>query len=182
MVSFSNSRVRKNIGSLGTLVFMFGNNSPSGSKLKSPSMNSYSLCHKRLGHISKKRIDQLVLEKFIRSFGVKDIEKCVSYIKEKNTHTKGKRSSRVTNLLQLIHTDICGPFPTELENEEQYFITFTDDYSRYGYIFLINEKLESLDTFKIYKADVENQLNKRIKSVRSDSRGEFYGRNDGFGE
>ena len=36
--------------------------------------------------------------------------------------------------------------------------------------------------FKNYKAEVENQLNKRIKSVRSNSGGKYYGRYDGSGE
>ena len=60
--------------------------------------------------------------------------------------------------------------------------TFTNDYSRYGYIYLIRDKSESLDTFKIFKAEVENQINKKIKGVRSDRGGEFYGRNDASGE
>ena len=60
------------------------------------------------------------------------------------------------------------------------FITFIDDYSRYGYIYLIHEKAQALDVFQNSKArSVENQLNKRIKSVRS---GEYYGRYDGSGE
>ena len=49
---------------------------------------------------------------------------------------------------------------------------------RYGYIYLIHEKSKSLGTIKIFKVEVENQLNKRIKSVRSNHDGEFYGRND----
>ena len=53
---------------------------------------------------------------------------------------------------------------------------------RYGYIYLIRDKSESLDTFKIFKAGVENQINKKIKGVRSDRGGEFYGRNDAYGE
>ena len=85
-------------------------------------------------------------------------------------------------LLQLIHTDTCGPFPTATRNGHRYFITFADEYSRYGYIYLIHDKLESLDTFKIFKAEVENQLNKKIKGVRSDRGGEFYGRNDASSE
>jgi hypothetical protein len=36
------------------------------------------------------------------------------------------------------------------------FITFTDDYSHYGYIYLIKERLEGLDKFKIFKVEVEN--------------------------
>ena len=76
----------------------------------------------------------------------------------------------------------CGPFPTATRNGHRYFITFIDDYLRYGCIYLICDKSESLNTFKIFKAEVENQLNKRIKAVRSDRGGEFYGRNDASDE
>jgi hypothetical protein len=51
------------------------------------------------------------------------------------------------------------------------FITFTDDYSRYGYIYSIKERSKALDKFKIFKAEVENQHDKRIKIVRSDRGG-----------
>ena len=53
---------------------------------------------------------------------------------------------------------------------------------RSAYIYLIRDKSESLDTFKIFKAEVENQLNKMIKGVRSDRGGEFYGRRNASGE
>jgi hypothetical protein len=46
------------------------------------------------------------------------------------------------------------------------FITFTDDYSHYGYIFPIREWFEALDKFKIFKAEVENQHNLKIKGIR----------------
>ena len=85
-----------------------------GSKLNSPSSNSYSLWHRRLGHISQKRIDRLVVEGVLQPFDVRDLEKCVSCIRGKNTRTIGKGSSRATKLLQLIHTDTCGPFPTAI--------------------------------------------------------------------
>jgi C4-type Zn-finger protein len=48
------------------------------------------------------------------------------------------------------------------------FITFIDDYSRYRYIYPIKERSEALDKFKIFKAEVENQHNLKIKIVRSD--------------
>ena len=41
---------------------------------------------------------------------------------------------------------------------------------------LFGENFETLDVFQIYKAEVENQLNRRIKSVRFDRGGEYYGR------
>ena len=59
---------------------------------------------------------------------------------------------------------------------------FIDDYSQYGYLYLIHEKSQSLDVFKSYKAKVENQLGKRIKSVRSNRGRKYYGRYDRSGE
>ena len=59
---------------------------------------------------------------------------------------------------------------------------FIDDYSRYGYIYLIKEKSQSLDMFKAFKAEVKNQLNKRIKAVRYDCGVEYYGKYDGSDE
>jgi hypothetical protein len=62
------------------------------------------------------------------------------------------------------------------------FITFTDDYSRYGYIYPIKEKSEALDKFKIFKAEVENQHDLKIKIVRSNPVGEYYGRHTQYGQ
>jgi hypothetical protein len=61
------------------------------------------------------------------------------------------------------------------------FITFTDDYFRYSYIYPIKEKNEALDKFKIFKAEVENQHNLKIKVVWSDRGGEYYGRHTPYG-
>jgi hypothetical protein len=62
------------------------------------------------------------------------------------------------------------------------FITFTDDFSHYGYIYLIKERSEALNKFKIFKAEVENQHNIKIKIVRSDHGGEYYGRHTPYGQ
>ncbi|RVW58398.1 Retrovirus-related Pol polyprotein from transposon TNT 1-94 [Vitis vinifera] len=89
---------------------------------------------------------------------------------------------RCDDVLELIHTDICGPFPTPSWNEQQYYITFIDDYSRYDYLYLIHDKSQSLDVFKNFKAEVENQLRKKINVVRSYRGSEYYGRYDGSNE
>ena len=75
---------------------------------------------------------------------------------------------------------ICGSFPTSFWNGHMYFITFKDDYSCYGYLYLIHGKFQSLDMFKIYKVK-ENQLNRRIKAVRSDRGGQYYDKYGGSG-
>jgi transposase InsO family protein len=107
---------------------------------------------------------------------------CIECAKEKQTSMRKYTTNRMTDVLELIHTDICGPFPTATRNSHVYFISFIDDYSRYGYIYLIKEKTQALDTFKSFKSEVELQLNKRIKGVRLDRGGEYYGRSDGSGE
>jgi hypothetical protein len=62
------------------------------------------------------------------------------------------------------------------------FIIFTDDYSCYGYIYSIKERSEVLDKFKIFKTKVENQHDIKIKIVRSDRGGEYYGRHTLYGQ
>ena len=49
-----------------------------------------------------------------------------------------------------------------------YFLTFTDDWSRYGYIYLMKHKSETFEKFKEFQSDVENHHKKKIKFVRSD--------------
>ncbi|GJS53683.1 retrotransposon protein, putative, ty1-copia subclass [Tanacetum coccineum] len=79
---------------------------------------------------------------------------------------------RAKDLLGLIHTDVCGPFRTVSREGASYFITFTDDFSRYGYVYLMKHKHEVFETFKVFQNEVENQLGKKIKAIRSD-RGEY---------
>ncbi|KAK8640461.1 hypothetical protein V6N13_008214 [Hibiscus sabdariffa] len=83
---------------------------------------------------------------------------------------KGERAS---DLLVLIHSDVCGPMNTQARGGFQYFITFTDDFSRYGYIYLMRHKSEALERFKEFKNEVQNQHGKSIKALRSDRGGEY---------
>ncbi|GJY96743.1 retrotransposon protein, putative, ty1-copia subclass [Tanacetum coccineum] len=69
-----------------------------------------------------------------------------------------RRPERGTDLLGIIHTDVCGPFRHVSRQGASYFITFTDDYSRYGYVYLLKHKHEVFETFKVFKNEVENQL------------------------
>ena len=76
-------------------------------------------------------------------------------------------------LLELIHTDICGPMNVKARHEAQYLITFIYDFTRFGHIYLNSHIFEALDCFKIYSILVENQLNTKIKSLWTD-RGHEY--------
>ena len=84
-----------------------------------------------------------------------------------------KSCERASDLLELIHSDVCGPMSTTARCGYEYFITFTDDLSRYGYVYLMKHKLEAFEKFKEFQNEVQNQLGKKIKFLRSDRGGEY---------
>ena len=80
---------------------------------------------------------------------------------------------RAGELLEIIHSDVCGPMSMAARGRYFYFVTFTDDLSRYGYIYLMKHKSETFEKFKEFQNEVENHRNKRIKFLRSDRGGEY---------
>ncbi|CAL2241227.1 unnamed protein product [Prunus armeniaca] len=80
---------------------------------------------------------------------------------------------RNTQLLELIHSDVCDSNRPPTRAGNKYFVTFIDDCSKYCYIYLIKTKDEVFNKFKVYKNEVENQLERRIKRLRSDRGGEY---------
>ena len=62
---------------------------------------------------------------------------------------------RATNLLVLVHTDVCGPFDMLTRGNFVYFIIFIDDLSRYGYVHLMRHKSEAFEKFKEFRHEVE---------------------------
>src|SRR3954470_13943595 len=140
-------------------------------KKRKRTLDSSKLWHCRLGHISRGRIESLVKNDILPPLEFSDIEQCIDCIKGKYAKQIKKGANRSIATLEIIHTDICGPFPVKSVDGYDSFITFTDDHSRYGYIYPIKEISEALDKFKIFKAEVENQHDKIIKIVRSDRGG-----------
>ena len=69
-----------------------------------------------------------------------DFQVYIECIKGKQIVKRKLGANRCTDILELIHTDICGPFPIASWNGHRYFITFINGYSGYGYLYLIHEK------------------------------------------
>ncbi|KAI5335606.1 hypothetical protein L3X38_025739 [Prunus dulcis] len=104
-----------------------------------------------------------------------DDEICIECVKGKLFETKKKGATCSSDLLEIIHIDISGPFPHQTIDGNRYFITFINDHSRFGYLYLIEEKSQAFEMFKIFQTEVERQLEKKIKIARSDIGGEYYG-------
>nr|GEY84582.1 hypothetical protein [Tanacetum cinerariifolium] len=137
-------------------------------------LDSALLWHCQLGHISKKRIEKLQHDGLLNSSDLTAFQKCVSCMSGKMARKHYTHQvERVKDLLRLIHTDVCGPFKIMSRQGASYFVTFTDDFSRFGYVYLLKHKHEVFETFKVFQKEVENQLGKTIKSLRSDQGGEY---------
>ncbi|GKE65796.1 chrysanthemyl diphosphate synthase, partial [Tanacetum coccineum] len=118
-------------------------------------LDSTYLWHCRLAHINKKRIKQLQQDE--------SFDKCESCLSGKMTKKPFPHSNeRAKDLLGIIHTDVYGLLRHVSTQGASYFITFTDDYSHYGYVYLLKHKHEVFETFKVFKNEVENQLGKTI--------------------
>ena len=83
------------------------------------------------------------------------------------------KERRDSYVLDPIHSDVSGSMPTTYMNGSRYFMTLIDDYSRYFWIYFLKKKFEVFETFKIFKALVENSLGNNIKALRSNNGGEY---------
>ncbi|KAL4010594.1 hypothetical protein IC575_030095 [Cucumis melo] len=153
-----------------------------GTKRGQTNESSAYLWHEHLGHISKERIKRLINNEILPNLDFTDLEICVDCIKGKQTkHTVNKKATRSSQLLEIIHTDICGSFDVPSFGGEKYFKRFSDDFSRYVYIYLLHEKSQAIDALKVFINEVERQLDRKVKILRSNRGGEYYGKYDNNG-
>ena len=92
------------------------------------------------------------------TFIPKELLVCEFCIEGKETKrsftTKGYK---VKECFKLVHTNMCEPFCIHIRGRYEYFITFTNDYSRFGYIYLIQRKSNAFYKFIEFKAELKNQ-------------------------
>lgn len=84
----------------------------------------------------------------------------------------GKRS---TDLLEIVHADVCGPMEVKSINGSRYFLLLVDDFSRMSFAYFLKSKCDVFSCFKQFMSMVENQKGKQIKCLRTDNGGEFCG-------
>jgi transposase InsO family protein len=84
--------------------------------------------------------------------------------------------TRSARILDLVHTDMCGPMTRNSLSGYDYYLTFIDDYSRKTSIYFPKAKSEVFKWFQEFRALVENQFGKRIKILQSDNGGEYSSR------
>jgi transposase InsO family protein len=83
------------------------------------------------------------------------------------------KEKKQREIIELIHTDVCGPMQTMSLGGVRYFLIFVDDRSRFTWVYFIRKKSDVFEYFKEFKSMVEKQTNKCIKILRSDQGGEY---------
>ena len=138
--------------------------------------------HTRLGHISKERLEKLVNNEILSNLDFIDLYISVNCIKGKHTRHSKKEVTRSKQLREIIHTNICGPFDIVSFSKEKYFFTFFEDFSHYGYVYLLHERSQAINCLEIFISQVERQLERKVKIIRSNRDGENYWRYDEKGQ
>ena len=80
---------------------------------------------------------------------------------------------RAKGPLELVHSAICGRIGEKSLGGSEYFLTFTDDYSRYSWVYMLKTKNQVFDAFMDWKVKGENCCGKKLKRLRTDNGGEY---------
>nr|KYP54197.1 Retrovirus-related Pol polyprotein from transposon TNT 1-94 [Cajanus cajan] len=136
-----------------------------------------SLWHRRLSHISEKGLNCLAKKDVLQGLKSAELEKCSHCMAGKQTIVSFKKHlpSRKSELLQLVHSDVCGPLKVKSFSGALYFVTFIDDCSRKLWVYALQRKDQVLERFKQFHALVERQSGKKLKHIRTDNGSEYCG-------
>ncbi|MCO5571734.1 hypothetical protein L7F22_025482 [Adiantum nelumboides] len=140
------------------------------------SSSSLILWHKRLGHISHQSIMHLKKEELVEGLPTFQVNEepnlCSSCQFGKQQRRRFNKSTyQARQPLELIHSDVWGPSQTTSMGGAHYFLTFVDDMSRKVWVYFLKNKSEVFSYFKQFKAMVEKECGRFIKTLRSDQGG-----------
>ena len=99
-------------------------------------------------------------------------EDCVLGKQKKVSFSKTGREPKAEKL-KLVHTDVWGPAPIQSLGGSRYYVTFIDDSTRKVWVYFLKNKSDVFNTFRKWKAEVENETGMRLKCLRSDNGGEY---------
>lgn len=145
--------------------------------LQVSTQNNCARWHARLGHIGVDSMKLMIQKELVLGIPMINIERetCQSCLLRKQTRQVFPQSTsfRATELLELVHGDLCGPISPSTAAKNRYIFVLIDDCSRYMWTILLKEKGEAYEKFKVFKTMVESETKQSIKMFRTDRGGEF---------
>jgi hypothetical protein len=133
--------------------------------------SSNELWHIILGHLHYKALpDPQNMVCVMPSISLSKNEICKGCMLGKNINkTFPSSDNRAQGILDLVHSDVCGPMSSPSLSGCLYYVIFIDDYSRKCWIYFLKSKSDTCDKFKEYKAFIEEQTGKHIRILRIDN-------------
>ncbi|GKA65732.1 zinc finger, CCHC-type containing protein [Tanacetum coccineum] len=132
------------------------NDSIASAFMSASKVNDSILWHARLCHVHFKRMQDMSKDGLIPNFDM-DTGKCKTCMLTKITKKPFQNVKRETEVLELIHSDLCDLYATPSLGNKKYFVIFIYDASRFCYVYLLHSKDETLDKFNVFKTEVELQ-------------------------
>ena len=129
---------------------------PKGLKFNNDSPTYLWHCH--LGHISVKRMKKLHKDGLLESLDYESFDAFEPCLMGKMTKTPFSNNGTSNRLIGNNHTDVCGPMSVDARGRYRYFLTFTADLSRCGYIYLMKHKSETFEKFKEFQSEVDKKI------------------------
>lgn len=141
-------------------------------------LNQVDLWHRRLGHLNFDYMKKLLSCSDINvAIGSNPVcTTCVEAKQPLDSFPKGK-SNRASQVLEIVHTDVMGPIRVSTFSGGRFILCFIDDFSRMTFTYILKEKSEVFKKFVDFKTLVENQVEKKIKILRSDNGTEYFNHN-----
>ena len=136
-------------------------------------LEASNVWHGRLGHANYDTLRRLINMECLPKFKLNPNHKCEICVESKLTRTSFQSIERSSEPLELIHSNICNLKFIQTRGGKKYFLTLIDDCTRYCYVYLLRSKDEALEMFQHFKNEVENQLDRKIKVIRSERGGEY---------
>ena len=130
--------------------------------------------HNRLGHISPAAIKTMIASKACSGLELTnrdDMTPCASCEHAKATRKPIQRTRatpRAKAFGEEVHSDVWGPSPVQAIAKQEFYVSFTDDYTRWTTISLMKRKSETLKFYQAFEAWCATQFGARIKTVRTD--------------
>ena len=149
----------------------------SGSRVVYTATTSASVWHRRLGHMNPRNMEVLRNKKGNGVEYTGTISGCdiCSVTKSKQQAHPKKSTRKTTRPMQLVYTDLMGPFTPAAKGGYRFVSKFTNDYSRMKEIFLLKNKTEAAESLHQYNMTVAAPLGLRIENLRCDKGGEYTG-------
>ncbi|GKB76769.1 putative ribonuclease H-like domain-containing protein [Tanacetum coccineum] len=135
-------------------------------------INESNTWHRRIGHINFKTMNKLVKGNLVKGLPSKIFENdhsCVASQKGKQHKAsyKTKLVNSISKPLHILHMDLFGPTNVKSLMKKSYCLVVTDDFSRFSWVFFLATKDETSGIIKTFIIEIENQLDHKVKVIRS---------------